>query len=55
MALELVKYQAIMVMLFANHSPARCLEYDSLFARLLHMIPPCIGTPMASDRYKMLT
>ena len=31
MALELVKYQTIMVMLFANHSPARCLEYDSLF------------------------
>ena len=31
MALELVKYQTIMVMLFTNHSPARCLEYDSLF------------------------
>ena len=25
-ALELVKYQTIMVMLFANHSPACCLE-----------------------------
>ena len=31
MALKLVKYQTIMVMLFASHSPARCLEYDSLF------------------------
>ena len=31
MALELVKYQTIMVMLFANHSAGRCLEYDSLF------------------------
>ena len=29
-ALELVKYQTIVVMLFANHSSARCLEYDSL-------------------------
>ena len=31
MALELVKYQTIIAMLFANHSPVRCLEYDSLF------------------------
>ena len=31
MALKLVKYQTTMVMLFASHSPARCLEYDSLF------------------------
>ena len=30
-AFELVKYQTIMVMLFTNHSPARFLEYDSLF------------------------
>ena len=31
MALKLVKYQTIMMMLLANHSPARCLEYNSLF------------------------
>ena len=31
MALELIKYQTMM--LFANHSPARCLEYDSLFCQ----------------------
>jgi len=31
MALKLVKYQTIMVMLFASHSPASCLEYDCLF------------------------
>ena len=31
MALELINYQTIVVMLFINHSQARCLEYDSLF------------------------
>ena len=45
MALELVKYQTIMVMLFASHFPARCLEYDSL---LRQAIPPWAGTPSHS-------
>ena len=31
MSLKLVKCQTIMMMLFRNHSPTRCLEYDSLF------------------------
>ena len=30
-ALELVKCQTITVMLFANHSPLHCLDYNSLF------------------------
>ena len=32
-ALEMTKYQAIMVMLFTNHPPAHCVEYDRLFRR----------------------
>lgn len=30
-ALEMVKYQTLLVMLFANHPPQQCLEYDRLF------------------------
>ena len=31
MALEMVKYQTLVIMLFANHPPQHCLEYDRLF------------------------
>ena len=30
-ALEMVKYQTLVIMLFANHPPQHCLEYDRLF------------------------
>ena len=30
-ALEMVKYQTLLIMLFANHPPQHCLEYDRLF------------------------
>ena len=33
MALELVKYQTMMVLFFMNHSPSACIEYDNLFRR----------------------
>ena len=31
MALELVKYQTMMVMFFMSHPPSTCIEYDRLF------------------------
>lgn len=30
-ALEMVKYQTLLIMLFAHHPPQHCLEYDRLF------------------------
>ena len=35
MVLELIKYQTIMVMLFANHTAVHCLEYHSLCLQVL--------------------
>ena len=51
MALELVKYQTIMVMLFANHSPACCLEYDSLFRQATARDPTLRWDTIKEDIY----
>ena len=51
MALELVKYQTIMVMLFTNHSPARCLEYDSLFRQAAAHDPTLRWDTIKEDIY----
>ena len=51
MALELVKYQTIMVMLFANHSPIRCLEYDSLFRQAAERDPTLRWDTIKEDIY----
>ena len=51
MALELVKYQTIMVMLFANHPPARCLEYDSLFRQAAARDPTLRWDTIKEDIY----
>ena len=51
MALELIKYQTIMVMLFANHSPARCLEYDSLFRQAAARDPTLRWDTIKEDIY----
>ena len=42
-ALEMAKYQTLLVMLFAHHPPQQCLEYDHL--RQLLRTPPSDGTP----------
>ena len=47
MALELVKYQTKMVMLFANHPSAHRLEYEN-FIKQLHGTLPCAGIPVAN-------
>ena len=51
MALKLVKYQTIMVMLFANQSPARCLEYDSLFHQAAARDPTLRWDTIKEDIY----
>ena len=51
MALELVKYQTIMVMLLANHSPARGLEYDSLLRQAVACDPTLRWDTIKEDIY----
>ena len=51
MTLELIKYQTIMVMLFANHSPAHCLEYNSLFRQAAACDPTLRWDTIMEDIY----
>ena len=51
MALELIKYQTIMVMLFTNHSPALCLEYESLFRQAAARDPTLHWDTIKEDIY----
>ena len=51
MALELVKYQTIMVMLFANNPPAHCLNYDSLFRQAASRDPTLRWDTIKEDIY----
>ena len=51
MALELVKYQTIMVILFANHSPLCCLDYDSLFRQAAAHDPSLYWDTIKEDIY----
>ena len=43
--------QTIMVMLFTNHSPARCLEYDSLFRQAAARDPTLRWDTIKEDIY----
>ena len=42
-ALELAKYQTMVIMFFAHHPPYQCIEYDRLFRQAVARIGPFAG------------
>ena len=50
-ALEMAKYQTLLVMLFAHHPPQHCLEYDRLFRQTTAQDPSLRWDTIKEDIY----